>query len=71
MYFVWKDEHDWPLSRLQVDCLMTEVGASEIVLNRIANTNGLMGVQTAQWGRVEASWTYNGFAGLGVNLEIR
>ena len=52
----------------QVACVLRTTGAPSHVLNRVAETRALDGMQTATWGSVEASWTYHPDSGLFVSV---
>ena len=51
-------------------CVLSELEAPATVLSRIDNTSALMGVQTASWKGIEASWTYHPNRGLDIALEL-
>ena len=51
-------------------CVLRELEVPSTVLSRIDNTSALMGVQTASWKGIEASWTYHPNRGLDISLEL-
>ncbi|WP_437584269.1 hypothetical protein ACSAGD_03060 [Paramicrobacterium sp. CJ85] len=52
------------------DCVVTELGISDAVMNRIENTRALDGRQEASWDDFTASWTYHPDNGLNMLVEL-
>lgn len=50
-------------------CILRELDVSDSVFDRIAGTTSLMGAQTAEWGNLEANWTYHPRNGLNISIE--
>lgn len=52
------------------DCVVTELGISDAVMNRLENTRALDGRQEASWDDFTASWTYHPDDGLNMLIEL-
>ena len=51
-------------------CVLTAVDTPDGVISRMGSTRALDGMQTAEWDRISAYWTYHPDDGLDVVLEV-
>lgn len=52
------------------NCVATNTAMPESVMNKISNTTALSGMQSDSWANIEASWTYEGGSGSGLNVTL-
>jgi hypothetical protein len=69
MYLNGEGEDSAGVNVLVQICILNELNVPESVFDRIAGTTSLMGVQTARWENLEASWTYHPKNGLDISIE--
>lgn len=53
-----------------ISCVLTALEVPEIVTSQISITTSLMGLQTANWSGIVASWTYHPDLGLDMTLKM-
>ena len=53
-----------------VICVLEAVDTPSSVLSQMSNTTSLMGIQTASWDGLSASWSYHPDRGLDVSLRL-
>lgn len=53
-----------------ISCVLNALEVPEIVSSQISITTSLMGVQTADWSGITASWTYHPDLGLDMTLKM-
>lgn len=69
MYLNGEGEDSAGVNVLVQLCILDELGVPDSVFDRISGTTSLMGVQTARWDNLEASWTYHPKNGLDISIE--
>ncbi|WP_405105589.1 hypothetical protein OG559_19070 [Micromonospora sp. NBC_01405] len=56
------------LSYTNIECVLKELNTPDHVISEMSSTRALDGKQTAQWGKIRASWTYHPDQGLDLIL---
>lgn len=69
MYLNGEGEESAGVNVLVQICILNELNVPDSVFDRISGTTSLMGVQTARWENLEASWTYHPNNGLDISIE--
>ncbi|MFC8847199.1 MULTISPECIES: hypothetical protein [unclassified Micromonospora] len=63
-------KEDTGLTYTDIQCALKELGTPDYVISEMSSTRALDGKQTAQWGKIRASWTYHPDQGLDLILVL-